>query len=72
MAPKKGPQKGKVVELKPVYSDVITCWKREKQLKLEAQAGSSDNIDEDLKDFFLKQIQELTERENRWVGVWAR
>jgi len=46
-----------------VYSDVNVCWKREKELAAEAAISSGPaQMDDDMKENFLLQINELTSR----------
>jgi len=60
----KGKGKGKDAKKpEPVYSDVNVCWKREKELAAEAAASTGPaQMDDDMKESFLLQINELTSR----------
>jgi len=64
----KGKGKGKDDKKpQPVYSDVNVCWKREKELAAEAAAAGPAQMDEDMKQSFLLQINELISRVHGYV-----
>ena len=51
-----------------VYSDVVVCWKREKELAAEAASTSGPaQMDEDMRASFLLQINELGDRVKGYV-----
>jgi len=43
----------------PVYSEVNVCWKRDKELAAEAASSGPAQMDDDMKESFLVQINEL-------------